>query len=222
MVNLASPFPANPNGSANKFAGRVAIDPNNKNIGYVTLSYFAPAGQGIWKITNLVAGAAPGAPAGTAVWTAAGNGIPSIPINALAIDPLNSNVLYAGTDIGVYNSTDGGANWAPFGSGLPRSSVFDLQIQPAFRLLRAATHGRGVWEAALISPAASTVQFNASTDSVGEAQGSKTVTITRGGDTSFPASVNYATGDASGARNKRLGLFALRLYRYFRDAEFCR
>lgn len=201
MVNLTSgSFPTNPNGSiTNKFVGRAAIDPNNKNVGYVTFAFFAPAGQGIWKITNLVAasGASPAAP----VWTAAGNGLPSIPVNAFAIDPLNSNNLYAGTDIGVYNSTDGGANWAPFGTGLPRSAVFDLQIQPSFRLLRAGTHGRGVWETALLSPGASTVQFSTSADSQGEAEVSKTVTITRGGDTSFPASVNYTTGDASGSSN---------------------
>ncbi|MDX6575990.1 MAG: hypothetical protein QOE96_1943, partial [Blastocatellia bacterium] len=200
MAFLQTPFPANPNGSTNKFVGRIAIDPNNKNVAYVALSYFAPAGQGIWKISNLVAASidAPVLPA--PVWTAAGNGIPSIPINGLVIDPLNSNNLYAGTDIGVYSSTDGGANWAPFGTGLPRSAVFDLQIQPSFRLLRAATHGRGVWETALISPGASTVQFSTTTSSVSEGQVSTSVTVTRAGDTSFPASINYATAD-TGSNN---------------------
>jgi hypothetical protein len=198
MTEITSPsFPTNPNGSTiNKFVGRAVVDPNNKNVAYVTFSFFAPAGQGIWKITNLTAAAAsPGA----AAWTAVSNGIPSIPINALVIDPQNSNNLYAGTDIGVYSSTDGGASWSPFGTGLPRSAVFDLQIQPSFRLLRAGTHGRGVWETPLTSPGASTVQFNTSADSVNESQVSKTVTITRAGDTSFPASVNYATSDTSGA-----------------------
>ena len=197
LVNLAPPTPANPNGSTNKFIGRAVVDPNNKNVAYVTLSYYAPAGQGIWKITNLVAaaGASPAAP----VWQAAGNGIPSIPINAFAIDPINSNNVYAGTDIGVYFSSDGGANWSPMGSGLPKVAVFDLQIQPTSRILRAATHGRGVWETALVSPAASTVQFQLSTDSVNEGESTKSITITRGGDTSFPASVNYTTQDSSGA-----------------------
>lgn len=200
LTEITSPsFPVNPNGSVtNKFVGRAVVDPNNKNIAYITFSFFAPAGQGIWKITNLVAATASPTPA-TPAWTPASNGIPSIPINALVIDPQNSNNLYAGTDIGVYNSTDGGASWAPFGTGLPRSAVFDLQIQPSFRLLRAGTHGRGVWETALISPGASTVQFSTGADSVNESQVSKTVTITRGGDTSFPASVNYTTGDTSGA-----------------------
>jgi len=201
LVNLTSAsFPINPNGSTtNKFVGRAVIDPNNKNVAYVAFSFFAPAGQGIWKITNLVAasGASPAAP----VWTAAGNGIPPVPINGLVIDPINSNNIYAGTDIGVYVSTDGGANWSPFGTGLPRSAVFDLQIQPSFRILRAATHGRGVWETPLISPAAGTVQFSTGASAVNESQVSTTVTVTRSGDISFPASVNYATSDASGANN---------------------
>jgi hypothetical protein len=149
LVNITgTSFPVNPNGSTtNKFVGRAVVDPTNQNVAYITFSFFAPAGQGIWKITNLAAAA--GASPATPVWTAAGNGIPSIPINALVIDPSNSSSLYAGTDIGVYNSTDGGANWAPFGAGLPRAAVFDLALQNANRILRAGTHGRGVWEASL-------------------------------------------------------------------------
>ena len=201
LVNITSgSFPANPNGSTtNKFVGRAVIDPNNKNVAYVAFSFFAPAGQGVWKITNLVAasGASPAAPA----WAPAGNGIPSIPINALVIDPINSNNLYAGTDIGVYISTDGGATWNPFGAGLPRAAVFDLAIQPSNRILRAGTHGRGVWEIPLVSPGASTVQFSTGSTSVTEGQVSTTVTVTRSGDTSFPASVSYATGDNSGSNN---------------------
>ena len=201
LVNLTPALPANPAGGTNKFIGRAMIDPNNKDVAYVTLSYYAPAGQGIWKITDLSSAAISGG--ATPNWAAAGNGIPSIPINAFAIDPQNSNNLYAGTDIGVYFSNDGGASWAPFGTGLPRSAVFDLKIQPSNRLLRAATHGRGIWETALVSPGASTVQFGSSSTSITEGTGSSSVdamvTVTRSGDASFPASVNYATGDSSGA-----------------------
>jgi len=202
LVDISPPIPANPSGSTiNKFIGRAMIDPNNKNVAYVALSYYAPAGQGIWKITNLNAAGVSGGAA--PVWAAAGSGIPPIPINGFAIDPLNSNNLYAGTDIGVYFSSDAGASWTPFGSSLPRVAVFDLQIQPTSRILRAGTHGRGIWETALVNPAASTLQFSASTASVTEGTGSAsvdaTVTVTRSGDISFPASVNYATSDTSGA-----------------------
>ena len=41
---------------------------------------------------------------------------------------------------------DGGANWTPFNAGLPRVAVFDLVFQQANRVLRAATHGRGIYE----------------------------------------------------------------------------
>lgn len=86
----------------------------------------------------------------------AGNGIPEVPVNALAYDPANSQHVYAGTGIGVFISQDGGLNWTPFGSGLPRVAVFDMAIQNANRILRIATHGRGFWEIALLAPTATT------------------------------------------------------------------
>src|SRR5207245_9958202 len=150
------------------------------------------------KITNLSTAVATPA---SANWTAAGSGIPSVPINAIAIDPANSNNIFAGTDIGVYNSTDGGASWAPFGTGLPRSAVFDLALQNANRILRAGTHGRGVWEISIAAAGPPTVQFSSSTYSVGEGDGRVNITVTRAGDTSSAASVGYATIDDAGLQN---------------------
>jgi Calx-beta domain len=199
LVNVSnpSPFPANPNGSTNKFVGRAMIDPNNPNVAYIALSYYAPAGQGVWKITNLAAAAGPSQAA--SIWVAAGNGIPSIPVNAFAVDPLNSNNLFAGTDIGVYNSTDGGANWLPYGTGLPRSAVFDMKIQPTSRLLRIATHGRGMWDIPITTgaPVPPTVQFDQPSYTINEGLAFATINVTRNGDASAPATVKYATSDAT-------------------------
>jgi len=69
--------------------------------------------------------------------------------NALAVDPAFPASLYVGTDIGVWSSSDGGLAWSPLENGLPDAPVFDLQIHPSQRLLRAALHGRGVYEIAL-------------------------------------------------------------------------
>ena len=69
--------------------------------------------------------------------------------NAIVVDPLRALDLYAGADIGVWRSRDAGATWAPMANGLPDAPVFDLQIHPSRRLLRAATHGRGMFEIAL-------------------------------------------------------------------------
>lgn len=66
--------------------------------------------------------------------------------NALAIDDAHPGHVYVGADIGVWRSTDGGVIWNPLQNGLPDAPVFDLQIHPTQRLLRAATHGRGVYE----------------------------------------------------------------------------
>jgi hypothetical protein len=201
LVDITSGFfPANPNGSlTNKFVGRAVIDPNNKDVAYIAFSFFAPPGRGIWKITNLgaTAGAAPVAP----FWTSAGIGIPSVPINALAIDPTNSNQIYAGTDIGVYNSTDGGATWNPYGTGLPRSAVFDIAIQSPSRILRVATHGRGMWEISIPSAGGpNTVQFSAGSQSVTETLNQTTkidLTVTRAGNISNAATIDYASEDGT-------------------------
>jgi photosystem II stability/assembly factor-like uncharacterized protein len=69
--------------------------------------------------------------------------------NALAVDRSNPSHLYVGADIGVWHSADRGQNWVPMPNGLPDAPIFDLQIHPTRRLLRAATHGRGMYEWAL-------------------------------------------------------------------------
>ena len=132
MTQLSVPWPA-------RYVGRIVIDPTNSNIAYVCLNGFGlSAGQHVWKTTNLLSP--------TPTWSSAGSGIPDVPVNAFVVDPANTQNLWAGTDIGVFQSTDGGANWQPFSSGLPRVAVFGMEIQPRHRVLRIATHGKGMWE----------------------------------------------------------------------------
>lgn len=121
------------------FIARAVIDPGNSAMAYVTLDGYGPQAsplKHVWKTASLMSG----------IWTAVSDGIPDVPVNAFAIDPMNTNDLYCGTDIGVYYSSDAGVNWSPFGSGLPRVAVFDMAIQSPNRILRIATHGRGMWE----------------------------------------------------------------------------
>jgi photosystem II stability/assembly factor-like uncharacterized protein len=81
--------------------------------------------------------------------TAGVSGLLDVEHNALAVDRIAPNNIYVGADIGVWHSADGGQNWQPLENGLPDAPVFDLQIHPTQRLLRAATHGRGVYEYSL-------------------------------------------------------------------------
>ncbi|HKG90363.1 MAG TPA: hypothetical protein VKA84_00650, partial [Gemmatimonadaceae bacterium] len=97
---------------------------------------------------------------GATTWTnvsgAGGAGpLPDIPVNALAIDPASPNTYYVGTDVGVFRTTNAGATWAPMSQGLPNCAVFDLRLHAPTRLLRAATHGRGLWERRLDVPSVS-------------------------------------------------------------------
>lgn len=60
-------------------------------------------------------------------------------------DPVNRDLLFAGTDVGVFLSRDRGQSWQKFMTGLPTVPVHDLQIHPRDHELIAATHGRSIW-----------------------------------------------------------------------------
>jgi photosystem II stability/assembly factor-like uncharacterized protein len=60
-------------------------------------------------------------------------------------DPRTPNVLYAGTEQGVWYSTDRGRHWLPLQFNLPVAPVYDLQVQPQADDLIVATHGRSFW-----------------------------------------------------------------------------
>jgi photosystem II stability/assembly factor-like uncharacterized protein len=60
-------------------------------------------------------------------------------------DPVNANLLFLGTELGLFLSLDGGKQWAPFRGELPKVAVRDIAIQPREGDLILATHGRGIW-----------------------------------------------------------------------------
>jgi len=141
VTNPGMPQPHPLDTNQRRVVSRAVFDPTNPNVAYVAFGgYGVAAGQHIWKTTNLAGGAN--------AWFPSGNGIPDVPVNTMVIDPAAPFTIYAGTDIGVYASTDGGANWSPYTTGMPRVTVFDLTFlnQPGNRVIRAATHGRGIWE----------------------------------------------------------------------------
>ncbi|MDG1511026.1 MAG: hypothetical protein P8R31_04970 [Mariniblastus sp.] len=68
------------------------------------------------------------------------------PANVILEDPVNENLLYAGTFRGVYCSVNRGKSWQLLGRNLPACSVADLVIQERENDLIVATHGRGVFK----------------------------------------------------------------------------
>src|SRR6185295_3856228 len=81
-----------------------------------------------------------------------GNGtgfdLPNVGVDVIKYDPgdLTNNTIYAGTELGVYRTTDGGATWDRYGVGLPMVKVTDMFISRTGALLRISTYGRGRWE----------------------------------------------------------------------------
>ncbi|MFN8209729.1 MAG: hypothetical protein U0T33_02010 [Bacteroidales bacterium] len=87
----------------------------------------------VWKSTNF-----------GDTWQDISGNIPVGPVNVIREDPVNHEILYAGTDGGVFVSKDGGKRWDILGT-LPFSYVHDLAIHPRDNMIIIATHGRGMW-----------------------------------------------------------------------------
>jgi photosystem II stability/assembly factor-like uncharacterized protein len=67
-------------------------------------------------------------------------------------DTVDQNLLFLGTQFGLFVSFDGGSGWMKWTAGLPTTPVFDLAIQPREDDLIIATHGRSLYVLDDISP----------------------------------------------------------------------
>lgn len=88
---------------------------------------------------------------GGATWTSIvgadpAHRLPNVPIWVVKYDPVTASTIYAGTDLGVYITTDSGATWNRMGDGLPMVPVRDMYVAKNQDFIRVATYGRGLWE----------------------------------------------------------------------------
>jgi photosystem II stability/assembly factor-like uncharacterized protein len=77
-------------------------------------------------------------------WTALAGNLPFESVNTIKEDPKNENILYVGTDQGLYASIDRGKTYMPF-TGLPRVPVHDIAIQKRENEIVVGTHGRSIY-----------------------------------------------------------------------------
>jgi hypothetical protein len=111
----------------------LAMDPSDSSILYA-------GGFGIFKSTD-----------GGSTWNALAADILKTGIQALVVDPVRPQTLYAGTsDRGVLRSTDGGATWARFSVGLTDMNIHALVIDKTGTSLHAGT-ASGVFDMAITS-----------------------------------------------------------------------
>ncbi|HEX5437968.1 MAG TPA: hypothetical protein VFW98_12460 [Gemmatimonadaceae bacterium] len=79
-------------------------------------------------------------------WTSISSNLPERGTVYVVIDdPIDPDLLYAGTEFGLYYTADGGKQWAKLGSGMPTIQVRDLEIQKRDDALVVATFGRGFY-----------------------------------------------------------------------------
>jgi len=78
-------------------------------------------------------------------WTSITSNLPNGAVYALEQDHVNGNILFAGTEYGVYVSVDEGAHWKKFSAGLPTTNVRDMAIQERENDLVLGTFGRGFY-----------------------------------------------------------------------------
>lgn len=120
-----------------RWVTRVAFDPVNENIAYVTyngLKWKDPQPH-VFRTTDK-----------GLTWADISNNLPDAPVNAFAIDPARPNVLFVGSDVGAYVSFNTGQSWQYLGQGLPMVSVYDFKIHPLGNYLVAGTHGRSMYK----------------------------------------------------------------------------
>ena len=133
----------------NRWVTDVEYDPTNASVLYVALSGFDEGTPGfpghLFKTTN--AGAV------SPTWANVSPPV-NIPHNTVAIDPFDPNIVYVGTDVGVWKSTNAGGAWAHMGPsvGMPNVAVFELDINLTTDRLVAFTHGRSAFRLTATTP----------------------------------------------------------------------
>jgi len=86
-------------------------------------------------------------------WTSIANDLPDNgPVLAIAEDPVNANLLFAGTEFGAFFSINGGAHWVQIKGGLPTIAIRDMVVHPREGDLVVATFGRGFYVLDDITP----------------------------------------------------------------------
>ena len=81
-----------------------------------------------------------------ATWGRITYGIPdNQPVYVVKEDPQNPDLLYAGTEFGIFYTLNGGQSWSSLQRDLPVVAVHDIVVHPRDNNLVIGTHGRGIW-----------------------------------------------------------------------------
>jgi len=123
-------------GLPDRWVTRVVPDQYDVNTAYVTISGYQwsePMAH-IYKTTN-----------NGSTWVPVSGDLPDVPVMDLIVDPHIPDRLYAGTDVGVWATDNGGTNWYLLSDGAPIATVHDMEFHFGTRKLVIGTHGRSTF-----------------------------------------------------------------------------
>ncbi|HAX49611.1 MAG TPA: hypothetical protein DCX92_11565 [Bacteroidetes bacterium] len=114
----------------------ITMHPDNSSVAFAVIKGLYN-GSKVFKTTNRGLN-----------WSNVSSNLPNVPAAALAIYPLNDNIMYLGTEMGCYKTTNAGANWFRWNEGLPEA-VIVTEMKPYFSgsdfYILAGTYGRSMW-----------------------------------------------------------------------------
>jgi photosystem II stability/assembly factor-like uncharacterized protein len=119
------------------YVNQIIASQHDRNVAYVTFNHhrYGDFHPYVYKTTD-----------GGKTWKPIQNNLPERgTAYTIAEDHVNANLLFVGTEYGVYFSVDGGAEWIPLKNGLPTIAVKDITIQKRENDLVIATFGRGFY-----------------------------------------------------------------------------
>ncbi len=119
------------------YINEIIASAHNKNVAYAAINHHRYGDFKPYLFKTSDAGK---------TWAAIQNNLPERgTVYCVAEDPKNANLLFAGTEFGVFFSIDGGAKWIQLKGGLPPVAIKDMEIQKRDNDLVVATFGRGYY-----------------------------------------------------------------------------
>lgn len=114
-----------------RWVSTIVIHPLNHND--VWVAYMGYNDENVWHSTN-----------GGTSWTESSGNLPFAPVSGFQVHPVIAGRLYAGTDVGLFTSGDGGVTWSTTNQGPSIAPVEQLHWATPNKLV-SVTHGRGTW-----------------------------------------------------------------------------
>ncbi len=119
------------------YVSRLVASPNTANVVYASFDNHKNGDFKPYLLRSTDAGKS---------WTSIAANLPETgPVLAIAEDTVNSNLLFAGTEFGLWFSVDAGKKWVQLKGNFPTIPVRDLVVHPREGDLIAATFGRGIY-----------------------------------------------------------------------------